>query len=78
MTLARISWSFFPQGLFDAGVTSSLWRVAQVVLAALIEAIVPPITLLMLEQPSTILHKRLANPRRQRTQAVNYSSGGLS
>ena len=43
---------FFPQGLVDAGVTSSLWRVTQVVLAALIEAIVPPITLLMLARPS--------------------------
>jgi hypothetical protein len=78
MTSARISWSLSPQALFDDGATSSLWRVAQVVLAALIEAIVPPITLGMLERPSPLLHKRLANPRRKRRQAVNYGRGGLS
>ena len=75
---ARISWSLSPQALFDAGETSSLWRVAQVVLAALIEAIVPPITLIMLERPSPLLHKRLANPKRKRKQAVNYPYGRLS
>jgi hypothetical protein len=52
--------------------------VAQVVLAALINAIVPPITLVMLERCSPILHKRLANPRRQRRQAVNYRGRTLS
>jgi hypothetical protein len=52
--------------------------VAQLVLAALIDAIVPPITLAMLEQLSPLLHKRLANPRRKRTQAVNYRGKRLS
>jgi hypothetical protein len=78
MTSTRISWSLSPQALFDEGATSSLWRITQVVLAALIEAIVPPITLAMLEQPSPMLHKRLANPRRKRTQAVNYGRRRLS
>jgi len=73
-----MSWNLSPQDLFDAGATSSLWRVAQVVLAALIEAIVPPITLAMLERPSPNLHKRLANPRRKRRQAVNYPKQRLS
>jgi hypothetical protein len=41
-----MSWNLSPQALFDAGATSSLWRVTQLVLAALIEAIVPPITLI--------------------------------
>jgi hypothetical protein len=73
-----MSWSLSPQALLDDGATSSLWRMAQVVLAALIDAIVPPITLGMLERPSPLLHKRLANPRRKRRQAVNYRKGGLS
>ena len=77
-TSARISWNLSPQALFDDGATSSLWRVAQVVLAALIEAIVPPITLAMLERPSLHLHKRLANPRRKRSQAVKYGGSKLS
>src|ERR1019366_4497329 len=75
---ARISWSLSPHDLFDQGATSSLWRVTQVVLAALIEAIVPPITLTMLGQRSPQLHKRLANPRRMRRQAVNYPRRRLS
>jgi hypothetical protein len=77
-TSARISWNLSPQALSDAGATSSLWRVAQLVLAALIEAIVPPITLVMLERPSPNLHKRLANPKRKRKQAVNYPPAPLS
>jgi hypothetical protein len=64
--------------LFDAGAGSSLWRVAQVVLAALIAAIVPPITITMLQQPSPQLHTRLANPKRTRKPAVNYPHGRLS
>jgi hypothetical protein len=43
MTLTRISWNLSPQALFDAGATSSLWRVTQVVLDALLQAIVPPL-----------------------------------
>lgn len=73
-----MSWTLSPQALFDTGASSSLWRIAQVVLAALIEAIVPPITLAMLERPSPLLHKRLANPKRKRTQAVNYGRRTLS
>jgi hypothetical protein len=64
--------------LFDAGATSSLWRVAQVVLDALIAAIVPPITLAALGRPSPQLHRRLANPKRKRRQAVNYPHRRLS
>jgi hypothetical protein len=52
--------------------------VAQVVLAALIEAIVPPITIAMLERSSALLHKRLASPGRKRKQAVNYPRRSLS
>jgi len=73
-----MSWRFSPQALIDAGGTSSLGRVTQLVLAAVIEAIVPPITLTMLKQVSDRLHKRLANPRRKRKQAVNYPRQGLS
>jgi hypothetical protein len=73
-----MSWSLSPQALIDAGAVSSLWRVTQVILAALIEAIVPPITLAMLRKPSPQLHKRLANPKRKRRQAVNYPHGRLS
>jgi hypothetical protein len=73
-----MSWSLSPQALLDAGATSSLWRVTQVVLAALIEAIVPAITLDRLRQPSQHLHQRLASPRRKRRQAVNYPSRRLS
>ena len=68
----------FPSGAFEAGAQSSLWRVAQVILTALIDAVVPPITLAMLRRPSPLLHKRLANPRRKRRQAVNYPNGRLS
>jgi hypothetical protein len=76
--LSQDSWSLSPQALFDAGATSSLWRVAQVVLAVLIDAVVPPITLAMLGRLSPTLHKRLANPRRKRRQAVNYRGRRLS
>lgn len=55
-----------------------MWRVAQVVLDALIAAVVPPITLAMLKQPSRRLHNRLANPKRKRRQAVNYPYQRLS
>ncbi len=55
-----------------------MWRVTQLVLAALIEAIVPPITLTMLNRASAKLHTRLANPKRKRKQAVNYPKGRLS
>jgi hypothetical protein len=55
-----------------------LWRVAQVVLAALIDAIAPPITLAMLARASPILHRRLCNPKRKRRPAVNYRGDGLS
>jgi len=67
----------FPQALFDAGATSSLWRVAQVVLAALIDAVVPPITLAMLGRLSPTLHKR-SPPKTKRRQAVNYRGRRLS
>jgi hypothetical protein len=67
-----MSWNLSPQALFDQGATSSLWRVAQVVLAALINAILPPISIVMLAQPSPMLHKRLANPRRKQKQAICY------
>jgi hypothetical protein len=77
-TLARISWTLSPQALFDAGASSSLWRVAQVVLDALIAAIVPPITIAMLQRSSQRLHTRLANPKRKRIPAVNYPLGRLS
>jgi len=53
-------------------VTSSLWRIAQMAFAALIAAIVPPITIAMLEQTSRRMHAQLANPKRKRKQAVNY------
>jgi len=46
--------------------------VTAVVLHALIAAIVPAITITMLERPECRLHKHLANPRRKRRQAVNY------
>jgi hypothetical protein len=73
-----MSWNLSPQALFAAGATSSLWRVTQLVLAALIEAIVPPITLRMLNHASDRLHRRLANPRRKRKQAVNYPNQRVS
>jgi hypothetical protein len=73
-----MSWTLSPQALFDKGATSSLWRVTQVVLDALIAAIVPPITIAMLRNPSPQLHQRLANPRRKRKPAVNYPHGRLS
>lgn len=78
MISARMSWTLSPQALFDKGATSSLWRVTQVVLDALIAAIVPPITIAMLRNPSPQLHQRLANPRRKRKPAVNYPRGRLS
>jgi hypothetical protein len=78
MTSARMSWNLSPQALIDAGASSSLWRVTQVVLDALINAIIPPITLIMLRNPSHRLHRRLANPKRKRKQAVNYPIRVLS
>ena len=78
MTSARMSWIFSPQELVDAGAEGSLWRITQVVLAALIDAIVPPITLEALLNPSPALHRRLTNPRRRRRQAVNYPCRKLS
>ena len=51
---------------------------AQVILTAPIDAVVPPITLAMLGRPSPLLHERLANPRRKRRQAINYPNGRLS
>ena len=73
-----MSWNLSPQALFDAGATSSIWRVTQVVLQAILQAVVPPITVTMLQRASARLHKRLANPRRKRRQAVNYPFGRLS
>jgi hypothetical protein len=52
--------------------------VAQLVLGALVAAIVPPISLDTLKQASANLHKRLANPKRKRQQAVNYPRSLLS
>jgi hypothetical protein len=46
--------------------------VTQLVLRALIEAIVPPVTLAMLKTAASKLHRCLANPKRKRKQAVNY------
>jgi hypothetical protein len=73
-----MSWNLFPLPLFDAGATSSLWRITQVVFDAILLAVVPAITVAMLEHASPMLHKRLANPRRKRQQAVNYPFGRLS
>lgn len=73
-----MSWKLSPQALFDAGATSSLWRITQLVLNAILQAVVPAITLTMLQHASATLHKRLANPRRKRRQAVNYPYGRLS
>ena len=73
-----MSWNLSPQELADAGQTSSLWRVTQLALAALIEAIIPAITLVVLNKASAGLHKRLANPKRKRKQAVNYPIQRLS
>jgi hypothetical protein len=64
--------------MLDAGATTSLWRVTQIALAALIEAIVAPITIDMLRRPSRQFHKRLANPKRNRKQAVNYPQKQIS
>ena len=50
----------------------------QVVLDAILAAVVPAITLAMLECASATLHKRLANPKRKRKQVVNYPYGRLS
>jgi len=72
MTSARMSWTLSPRDLLEQGVTSSLWRIAQMAFAALIAAIVPPITIAMLEQTSRRMHAQLANPKRKRKQAVNY------
>jgi hypothetical protein len=75
-----MSWNLSPQALLEAGATSSLWRVTQLVLAALVAAIVPPISLDRLRQASASdrLHKRLANAKRQRKQAVNYPRSQLT
>jgi hypothetical protein len=47
-------------------------------LQAILAAIVPAITLNMLRQPSAGLHRRMANPKRKRTQAVLYHKRSLS
>jgi hypothetical protein len=73
-----MSWNLSPQELFEAGATTSLWRVTELVLEAILDTVMPAITLAMLEHPSATLHKRLANPRRKRRQAVNYPYGRLS
>jgi hypothetical protein len=73
-----MSWNLSPQELFDAGATSSLWRITRLVLAAILQAVLPVIDLAILKHPSATLHKRLANPRRKRKQAVNYPFGRLS
>jgi hypothetical protein len=73
-----MSWNLSPLALLEAGATGSLWRITKVVLAALIAAIVPPITIGMLQRGSPTLHKRLANPRRKRKTAVNYPGARLS
>jgi hypothetical protein len=77
-TSARIFWNLPPQALFDAGGTTSLWRITQVALALLLVAIVGPISLKMFKQASPKTHLRLANPRRRRKQAVNYPTQRLS
>jgi len=68
----------FPQDLADAGAMSSLWRVTALVLHAILAAIGPAITLSRLLQPAPALHKRIANPKRKRNQAVNYHKRHLS
>jgi len=52
--------------------TTSQWRVTSAVRDALIALIVPPLPLAMLLAASHAMHKRLANPKRKRKQAVNY------
>jgi hypothetical protein len=73
-----MSWTLSPRALFDAGSTSSLWRITELVRDAILQAVVPAITLAMLQRPTATLHKRLANPKRKRQQAVNYPFGQLS
>jgi hypothetical protein len=73
-----MSWNLSPEAMFNAGATSSLWRIAQVGLDAILLAVMPPITLHMLARASPGLHKHLANRRRKRQQAVNYPFGRLS
>jgi hypothetical protein len=67
-----MSWNPSPQAPFEAGSTSSLWRTTQLVLAALLAAILPPISIETLRQAPARLHKRLANSKRKRKQAVIY------
>jgi hypothetical protein len=67
-----MSWNLSPQELIDAGVTTSVWRITGLVLDAILLAVVPAITLAMLQRPSPALQRRLANPKRKRRQAVNY------
>jgi hypothetical protein len=55
-----------------------LWRVTRLVLDAILLAITPAMTLTMLKQPSAALHKRIANPKRKRKQAVHYHKRSLS
>jgi hypothetical protein len=55
-----------------------LWRVTGVVLRAILAAIIPAITLNMLRQPSAGLHRRMANPKRKRPQAIHYHKQSLS
>jgi hypothetical protein len=73
-----MSWNLSPQALFGTGATTSLWRITELVLDAILQAVVPAISLTMLLQPSARLHERLANPKRKRKQAVNYPFGRLS
>jgi hypothetical protein len=73
-----MSWSLSPQELSDTGCTASLWRSFQQALAALVAAILPPITLHMLTKPSAKMHARLANPKRRRKPAISWPIRGLS
>jgi hypothetical protein len=47
-------------------------------LRAILAAIVPAMTLNMLRRPSASLHRRMANPKRKRAQAVHYHKRSLS
>jgi len=52
--------------------------VKQLTLAATLDAIVPPISIELLLREAPALHRRLANPKRKRRQAVNYPNRPLS
>lgn len=62
----------------EAGCTGPLWRSCQEALAALIAAIVSPVTLHMLTNASPRMYARLANPRRRRRHAIRWPIRGLS